>query len=771
MQTFADSYQAIHGRAPFPWQSRLAQRVANGRWPDALNLPTSAGKTAVIDVWLWAHKERIPQTPRRLYYVIDRRALVDAAAVYAEDAIQRAGMAVSVIRLRGGVGANDESWMLDPSKPALISTTVDQIGSRLLCRAYGIGRYSAPIHAGLSGNDALLVLDEAHLIAPLQQTLATVARLRRTGSELLPLPWHVLTMTATPLDGGSEVMALDDEDLADPVLQRRLHAAKWTRLVKGDVNAFAAEALAYRNRGAGVVGVVVNTVATARAVFNELRRHGDALLLFGRARPVERDELGTELLTNAGTGTRANGRSPCFVVSTQTIEVGLDLDFDALVTELAPVSALRERFGRLDRLGELGMTQATVIRTPTTEWPYDKDELAAAQSWLEAGIEKQPKIGKVTNMGVAAQKAVPAEEPRRAPVLTSVDVELMFDPAMELDVSPYLHGEQRALDVYVAWRSALNELPPEQWADVVEDAPPPGPELMPVPLYAVRQWLLGIADPVADLEGAKEVEERHRPRTPRREPRQAVRWDGEFADVISPAAIRTGDILVVPASHGGCDRFGWDPTSGSVVRDLYAEGLVQRPKWAGNNMRTRHAVPLAEHLAGVGQVASEIASACGLPTLLVDAVTEAARLHDLGKNDARFQLMLGAEPGSLLAKSGPHEVGVSRQLAGLPRGWRHEIASVALRPDRGELVRYLIGTHHGRGRPWLPASPDVRLWRQADGADWPALAHRLRQQYGPWGLAYLEALVRLADWARSVDEQTKASGDAPRKEQEAAHAA
>ncbi len=46
--------------------------------------------------------------------------------------------------------------------------------------------------------------------------------------------------------------------------------------------------------------------------------------------------------------------------------------------------------------------------------------------------------------------------------------------------------------------------------------------------------------------------------------------------------------------------------------------------------------------------------------------------------------------------------------------------------------------------------------REARGADWPGLVYRLRRLYGPWGLAYLEALLRLADWARSSEEQAEA---------------
>ena len=232
--------------------------------------------------------------------------------------------------------------------------------------------------------------------------------------------------------------------------------------------------------------------------------------------------------------------------------------------------------------------------------------------------------------------------------------------------------------------------------------------------------------------------------------------DGEVAELVKVSALRTSDIVVLPASRGGCDRFGWHPASKAAVRDLFEEGLIPEPGWSGSNERTRWAIGLAEHMAGVGAKAAAFAKACGLPQAMIDTLDEAGRLHDLGKNDARFQLMLGSFDGRLLAKSGTHEVAVSRKLAGLPRGWRHELGSVAQRVDIAPLVRYLVGSHHGRGRPWMPATPDPKLWHKAQAGDWPALATHMQDHYGFWGLCYLEAILRLADWARSVDEQANA---------------
>ena len=84
-----------------------------------------------------------------------------------------------------------------------------------------------------------------------------------------------------------------------------------------------------------------------------------------------------------------------------------------------------------------------------------------------------------------------------------------------------------------------------------------------------------------------------------------------------------------------------------------------------------------------------------------------------------------------------------------------------------ELVVWLIGSHHGHGRPFFPhADPDddrprsfaaVGVSELAKGAgpqslafewrgvDWIGMADRVRRRYGPWELALMEAVLRLAD--------------------------
>jgi CRISPR-associated endonuclease/helicase Cas3 len=189
-------------------------------------------------------------------------------------------------------------------------------------------------------------------------------------------------------------------------------------------------------------------------------------------------------------------------------------------------------------------------------------------------------------------------------------------------------------------------------------------------------------------------------------------------------------------------------------------------------------VPLADHLKGCAQWAEGFAAE--LPERLRKTVVRAAKEHDIGKADPRFQAWLrGGNPirrNELLAKSGMDRSVIerARRLAGYPKGGRHELMSVALLINStGEfedidcdLLLHLVGSHHGRCRPFAPveedsetvdvkyenrvASSDHRLERLASGISerfW-----NLTRRYGWYGLAYLEMLVRLADHRRSEEE-------------------
>jgi CRISPR-associated endonuclease/helicase Cas3 len=180
-----DALGLAAGDTPFPWQERLLGAFVNGEIPTALDIPTGLGKTAVMAVWLVARACGAP-VPRRLVYVVDRRAVVDQATSVAErlrtwaaqDADAKAALGLTgmlpVSTLRGQ-HVDNRAWLEDPAAPAIVLGTVDMIGSRLLFGGYGVSRKMRPYHAGLLGADALIVLDEAHLVPPFERLVEQVA--------------------------------------------------------------------------------------------------------------------------------------------------------------------------------------------------------------------------------------------------------------------------------------------------------------------------------------------------------------------------------------------------------------------------------------------------------------------------------------------------------------------------------------------------------------------------------------------------------------------
>jgi len=76
---FAHEFRALTENDPFPWQGALYARFMASDIPRSCDLPTGLGKTSVIPIWLIALANQARGVPRRLVYVVDRRAVVDQA--------------------------------------------------------------------------------------------------------------------------------------------------------------------------------------------------------------------------------------------------------------------------------------------------------------------------------------------------------------------------------------------------------------------------------------------------------------------------------------------------------------------------------------------------------------------------------------------------------------------------------------------------------------------------------------------------------------------
>ncbi|MGH9344759.1 MAG: type I-G CRISPR-associated helicase/endonuclease Cas3g [Terriglobia bacterium] len=175
----------------------------------------------------------------------------------------------------------------------------------------------------------------------------------------------------------------------------------------------------------------------------------------------------------------------------------------------------------------------------------------------------------------------------------------------------------------------------------------------------------------------------------------------------------------------------------------------------------RRAVEWGVHTDDVLDNATQIVRRLPLCEELQDAIILAARFHDLGKKRERFQRILGNMGATIvLAKSGK-----KRRPLGLKEDYRHEFGSLldaqneaefsSLSDEMRDLVLHLIAAHHGRGRPHFPL--DEAFDPEPKGKDVSAIAAevprrfaRLQRRYGRWGLAYLESLLRAADYAASA---------------------
>lgn len=648
--SFGDFFEAVWGYQPYPWQIELADRVQETGWPDVLDIPTGAGKSAVLDIALYHFVATGgARAPRRMILVVDRRIIVDQVAERAnrirgaldssalkpmkERLVELVGPDVPPLVtsvLRGGI-IRDDAWAAYPHVPVLAGSTVDQVGSRLLFRGYGLNNRMRPMHAGLLGCDTLFFLDEVHLSQPFAEMLGQLMALRPHASGEPPLPFNAVQLSATPGRMVSystarrgvypdpdapepqrrlEAVRLSDADRRNEHLSRVLRAAKPAALEVVAVGArtpdsrkraavaerAAIEARTLLSEGRKAVAVVVNRVDTARRVWSLLQGEPfDVELLTGRMRPFDQAQVIDRIRDRVmARRKRESSTTPLVVVATQCIEAGADYDFDGMVTELAPLDALRQRFGRLDREGvssenaesdpEQPPPRAVILARsdllgPSTD-PVYGDRLRTTWDWLNTiaaqgivdfGIDAlQPKLDDLGDKIVTLLSEAP-DAPVLLPAYLDQWAQTNPRPHADPDVSLFLHGipvrsSSADADVRVVWRADLSEAMLQEddalLGDYLAATPPGSAEALALPVGAVKQWLAGTTDSegadIADVEGVGNT-----PGDQVRAHRRVLVWGGSRnSRSVSASAIRPGDTIIVPTSYGGIGpHLTFDPSA------------------------------------------------------------------------------------------------------------------------------------------------------------------------------------------------------------------
>jgi CRISPR-associated endonuclease/helicase Cas3 len=460
-----------------------------------------------------------------------------------------------------------------------------------------------------------------------------------------------------------------------------------------------------------------------------------------------------------------------------------------------------QRFGRLNRFGEVAAANAFWIDFAGKEeltqalmdadaklneknavekagqllrelsLPYDYSLLMQSRSLLESLEDASP---------VSLSRQSWSEPEVVLPIIRRKDIQDIFDTTPDLmgndlDVSRYIRDANES-DVHVFWRDLDGNLPKGKPVPARE-------EICNVHIGAFRKFM------------KKKIDVR--------------RWDhlGERWVLVYDSDIRPGQMLLLNAQSGGYDSLsGWTGETGKRVEPTPSVPQEENtPDGYGITDKLRVAdrwITLSEHSMSVSSHCRELAEALRLDPVASHALEEGGLRHDVGKAIHGFQSnlsqLVGCREEILWAKS-PKKCPKKEGKSEMERRYlRHELASAMayLQHCREEgllkdLVAYLILAHHGKVRMTIrsfpneppPKEPDrlfacgvwdgedlpevdlgngrkspalkidltpMRMGEGGGGSSWISRTKRLLEALGPFRLAFLEALLRVADWRVSM---------------------
>ena len=806
---FEDWFKTITGNPPYQYQTRLAKEEL----PTVIDVATGLGKTAAIVLaWIWRRKHYPEQTPRRLVYILPMRTLVDQIYGVIEKWIKKSEETITVYKLMGGAVSTD--WDRDPSADCIIVGTQDQILSRCLNRGYGMNKYKWPVHFGLLNQDCLFVVDETQLMGAGLRTTAQLQGLRDAWKTygMTQTVWMSATMDAEllttadykpDLDVPNARFTLNAADRNEPNVKKRLNAQKQLQkftiacpakekdeaaYIKALVQQIEAEA----NAGRSLILVICNRVRRAQALYSALKSKTQTLLIHSRFRVGDRKELNDKLL---------KGNLSGIVVATQAIEAGIDISAQCLFTELSPWSSFVQRVGRCNRNGEDNDAGVYWIDfddlSKDSALPYELEELEQTRTLLnrleQVGPAELRSFAEALSDDEKPKPKLEGMIPRRH------DLMQLFDTSADLagddiDISGFIR-DTKNVDVAIAWRNWDGDVPPDDFPALQQK------ELCQVGIGAAKEFLKKAKGYVFD-----------------RLQRSWIAVDGRsiYPGQTILVKCESGGYLETIGFTGDAKHKPRPIAYEEIANETDASDYLSYiQEFVSLKQHSEDIVSELESTLAQLQMND-------LPIFELTRSArwhDAGKAHEAFQKMLHYKAP-DEQKDVILAKSDrTWEQQKSDPYRGYPtdrRGFRHELVSalLAIQTEENFLIPYLVACHHGRVRMTVQSRPTeqaptnskngprryalgvhegddlpeidlgdglviaatkvslacMELGGTAEirdngdgtvslaGRSWTEQAVELLENYGPFRLAFLEALIRTADWKASAKNSVHLGG-------------
>jgi len=574
-----------------------------------------------------------------------------------------------------------------------------------------------------------------------------------------------------------------------------------------------ADSVLEAHRSGQMTLVIVNQVKRAQELYTQVRRrlagseggYPELALLHSRFRPGDRER---EMARFVG----RERASDIIVIATQAVEAGVDISAAVMFTELAPWASMVQRFGRanrraeveggaqiywMDLLGSIAGDNKQAEKLATTQsLPYDADQMRQARDKLQELTDVAP-----------AHLPPPGEIDPPLRVIRRKDLEDLFDTDADLtgfdvDISPYVRDADDT-DIRVFWRDV----------SVSGDAPltPGARELCAVPIGQASAWVKSAKKALGSVFFVRDPQWRHPGgRTGSDPPGWVPLREPPWPGLTVLADVRAGGYHETLGFTG--DRKHTPVPVNLIEEAPERRGLEGESEGHDDDTRSAvgHPVRLTDHLRHVAYEVSHLCDALGADESTRAVLTQAARWHDLGKAHGVFQVTMRKGLDGQLVQA-PLAKTVKQNLRHERAYFRHELASaLAFLAHRdwsreADLCAFLIAAHHGKVRmnvralprepaPGEPEQAAARFargiwegdelppldlggterwrggnltlsimelgWDETSRESWTERTRELLLRYGPFRLAWLETLLRLADWRASGKEASGSHYDA-----------